>query len=425
MTFSELEVHPTLLENIQNLGFKEMFPVQKQSIPLALQGKDLVVQAKTGSGKTLAFAIPLCQKINPNDKYVQAIVLTPTRELAVQVHGEVHKISAGTGIKSVTVYGGTSMSHQIDALRKGAQIVVGTPGRIIDLMQRGELRFDGVKIAVLDEGDRMFDMGFKDDIEFILSTTPKSRQTLLFSATVPQEIEYLVRRNFNAPLSIKVGTIETDITQVDQFYIDCDFKDRFNKLCNLLVQGDIHQAIIFCNAKWECDKLARNLKRYEFKAMSIHGDLSQNQRDAAMDAFRSGNVQLLVATDIAARGLDISGVSHVINYHVPKDPTSYVHRIGRTARAGRPGNAITLLTPEEWESFRKIKGDFNLLIKPMEVEIKNDYYFQKHLEGGRGGPQDRRSFRGTSRGGGFRRREGRSSGGRFPYGYGYDTKSVE
>jgi ATP-dependent RNA helicase DeaD len=286
------------------------------------------------------------------------------------------------------------MNRQIQALRGGAQVVIGTPGRVIDLMQRGELHLDGVTISVLDEGDRMFDMGFKDDIEYILSTTPKEKQSMLFSATVPTEIQYLIERNFRNPKEVRIGDTSTDVTQVEQVYVDCDFKQRFNKLCNFLVQEQITQAIIFCNAKHECEKLARNLKRYEFKTMSLHGDLSQNQRDDAMDAFKDGKIQILCATDLAARGLDIDGVSHVINYDVPKETNNYVHRIGRTARAGRTGVAITFLLPEGWEFFRRITQDLKVEIKPIDVPVQREYWFRRDSEGGprgpyRGGPQRR------------------------------------
>lgn len=400
MVFSNLEIDSMFLENIKKQGFETMFPVQKESIPLALQGNDLVVQAKTGSGKTLAFAIPVCQKVDAQKREVQAIILVPTRELAVQVQEEFDKLTQGTRLKSVPVYGGTSINRQIQGIRSGSQIIVGTPGRVIDLIQRNELHLDGVSIAVLDEGDRMFDMGFKDDIEYILSRTPADKQSLLFSATVPTEIQYLIDRNFRNPKEVRVGDTSTDVTQVEQVYVDCDFKARFNKLCNYLVQEQIKQAIIFCNAKHECEKLARNLKRYDIKTMSLHGDLSQNQRDDAMDAFKEGKVQVLCATDLAARGLDIDGISHVINYDVPKETNNYVHRIGRTARAGRAGVAITFLLPEAWEFFRRITGDLKLDIKPIDIPVTKEYFFRRESDGGPRGPR-RGGFqqRGPSRGG--------------------------
>lgn len=419
MVFSKLEVNPMFLENIRKQGFEEMFPVQKEAIPLALQGDDIVVQAKTGSGKTFAFAIPLCNKIDTSKREVQAIVLTPTRELAVQVHEEIDKLCEGTKIRSVPVYGGSSMNRQIQGIRGGAQVIIGTPGRVIDLMQRGQLHLDGVRVAVLDEGDRMFDMGFKDDIEYILSKTPREKQSMLFSATVPSEIQYLIQRNFSNPKEIRIGEIQEDVTQVEQVYVDCDFKERFNKLCNFIAKENISQAIIFCNAKHECDKLARNLKRYGFGAMSLHGDLSQNQRDAAMEAFRNKEVKLLIATDLAARGLDIDGVSHVINYDVPKETNGYVHRIGRTARAGRTGMAITFLINEDWDAFRRITSDLRLQIQSLDIQIAQDYFFRRDMEGDNrrafGGRRDGRMGYGRDRrsrdfGGGDRRRDRRSGG---------------
>ena len=386
MSFDKLEINPVFLDNIRRMGFNEMFPVQRESIPQALRGEDLVVQAKTGSGKTLCFAIPVCERIDAQEKSVQALVLTPTRELAVQVHGEIEKLCEGSKIRSYPVYGGISLGPQIKAIHEGAQIIVGTPGRIMDLMRRGNLKFDFLKVAVLDEGDRMLDMGFRDDIEFILSATPKDRQTMLFSATVPPEINYLIEQNLDNPRKIRIGSIEKDVTQVDQFYVDCDFRNRFNRLCNLLVQENIQQAIIFCNTKWECDKLSRNLKRYDFRAVYLHGDLSQNQRDMAMADFRKGNMRFLVATDLAARGLDIEGISHVINYGVPKNTKDYVHRIGRTARAGEEGVAITFLMPESYDDFSRIKRELDLEVGPVVVEIRKDYYFENSSRGrGSGG----------------------------------------
>jgi ATP-dependent RNA helicase DeaD len=269
------------------------------------------------------------------------------------------------------------MGPQIRAIENGAHIIVGTPGRIMDLMRRGNLHFKNLKIAVLDEGDRMLDMGFRDDIEFILSETPEDRQTLLFSATVPPEIDFLIQRNLNNPRIIKVGKIESDITQADQYYIDCDYKARFNLLCNYIEQERIKQAIIFCNTKRECESLTRNLKKYGFKAHYLHGNLSQRQRDMSMERFREGNIKLLVATDLAARGLDIEGISHVINYDVPLNTKNYVHRIGRTARAGERGIAVTFLIDKFYEDFRRINKELRLNIEEIVVETSKTYHFER------------------------------------------------
>jgi ATP-dependent RNA helicase DeaD len=409
MKFEELDVDPVFLGNIQKMGFEEMFPVQKESIPQALQGKDLVVQAKTGSGKTIGFAIPLCEAIDAQQKSVQALVLAPTRELAVQVHGEIEKLCEGTKIWSHPVYGGVSLSPQIKAIENGTQIVVGTPGRIMDLMRRGNLRFKNLKVVVLDEGDRMFDMGFRDDIEFILSETPKNRQTMLFSATVPPEIEDLIQRNLNNPQTIRIGNVETDITQVDQYYIDCDYQTRFNILCNYIEKENITQAIVFCNTKRECENLTRNLKNYKFQVHYLHGDLSQKQRDRSMELFREGKIRILIATDIAARGLDIEGVSHVINYDVPIDSKNYVHRIGRTARAGEHGIAVTFLIDKFYDDFRKINKELRLQVEPLVVETTQTYYFKRNQSNSRGRTGGR--FRSGSRGSRYgNRRETRGRG---------------
>jgi ATP-dependent RNA helicase DeaD len=336
------------------LGFSKTFPIQAQAIEPLLNGRDVIGQAKTGTGKTAAYGIPMLERLAPDDYHVQGLVLVPTRELAVQVAGEINRIGKHTRFNALPIYGGQSILPQIRDLKRGVQIVVGTPGRIIDHLERGTLRLNQVKMLVLDEADRMLDMGFIEDIEFILNRTPRERQTCLFSATMPHEIIRLSRRYLKDPEEIIVSKDEIAIEEIDQSYYLVDNYGKFDILCDLLNDGTIHQAIIFCKTKWGTARLADMLRSNHCDAEEIHGDLSQAQRDRVMSAFRKGRIQLLVATDLASRGLDITGVSHVINYDLPLDPLSYFHRIGRTARAGGSGTAITFVTYGEQENFHRI-----------------------------------------------------------------------
>ena len=355
-----------LQKAILELEWEEPTPVQEQVIPLARAGTDLMAQAQTGTGKTGAFAIPIIEKLHPS-KRIQCLVLTPTRELAIQVAGDFGDIGKYSGIRTVPIYGGQSINVQTEKIRRGVEIVVGTPGRLMDLMRRGELSFGDVKFLVLDEADRMLDMGFIDDIEWILQQVPKNRQTMLFSATLPDTIKELARRYMRAPREVIVSSESLTVPQTEQVYINVGRKNKLWALCRILDIEKPQLAMVFCSTKRMVDMLADKLSAYGYSADGIHGDLTQTARDKVMAKFRSGKLRILIATDVAARGLDIEDVSHVINYDVPENPEDYVHRIGRTARAGKSGRAITFVTKEEQHLVRAIESFGRTKIEHNEV----------------------------------------------------------
>jgi len=344
-----------LLKATKELEWEEPTPVQEQVIPLAVAGQDLMAQAQTGTGKTGAFAIPIIGKLQEN-KRIQCLVLTPTRELAVQVAGDFGDLSKHTQIRTVAIYGGQSINVQTDKLKRGVEVVVGTPGRLMDLMRRGELSFDGVRFLVLDEADRMLDMGFIDDIEWILERVPKDRQTMLFSATLPEQIRELAQRYMRRPREIMVSQDSLTVPQTEQVYINVGRKNKIWALCRILDIEKPQLAMVFCSTKKMVDMLSHKLRAYGYAADGIHGDLSQASRDKVMGKFRSGKLRILIATDVAARGLDIPDVTHVINYDIPENPEDYVHRIGRTARAGKTGKAVTFVSKEEQHLVKAIES---------------------------------------------------------------------
>ena len=368
-TFDKLKISPELKRAIKDMGIFEMFPIQLEAIPKILKGVDVIGQAQTGTGKTLAFAIPIIERIDTSSKNVQAIVITPTRELAVQVSNEVKKLGKYKGVKVLSVYGGVSIDRQAEILSKGVHVVVGTPGRLIDQIQRGNLKLNKVKILVLDEADRMLDMGFIEDIRTILQETPKSRQTLLFSATMPEAILNLAKDYMKEHEVIKVSEDELTVEGINQLYCKVDYRHKMDALKYILNHEKIKSAIIFCNTKVSVDKVVYVLRRMGFKADAIHGNFSQARRNKVLSGFREKKFNILVATDVAARGLDIKGVSHVINYNVPRDPKDYVHRIGRTARAGKKGVAITLVTDRDMEFFKNVEWYIDMKIKEMKCEL--------------------------------------------------------
>ncbi len=333
--FGELELDPRIVDGLVDMGFEEPTPIQQLAVPLVLSGHDIIGQAQTGTGKTAAFGIPLCQKIDFRMRGVQAIIITPTRELAIQVGEEISKIGRYRRIRALPIYGGQSIDRQIRSLRQGVQVVVGTPGRLLDHLRRQTLKLEHVNLVILDEADEMLDMGFIDDIEDILRHTPATRQTLLFSATMPEEITRLAHRYMTEPRYVTVSKANLTVPQIEQVFYEAPEKHKLEALCRLLDITEIAQGIVFCRTKRGVDELVAGLQARGYTAVSLHGDLSQQQRNTVMRQFRSGEVELLVATDVAARGLDIEGVSHVINYDIPQDPEFYVHRIGRTGRAGR------------------------------------------------------------------------------------------
>jgi ATP-dependent RNA helicase DeaD len=354
MNFEDFSLSKDTMKSISEMGFEEPTPIQVSTIPLILSGRDIVGQAQTGTGKTAAFGIPIAE-IDHKGKKPFAVILEPTRELAVQVAQEIHKIGKYKKISVLPVYGGTSIERQIKALQRGVNVVVGTPGRVIDLLRRKKLSLSEIEMAVLDEADEMLDMGFIDDIETILKSTPLERQTLLFSATIPQVIMNIAKRYMKVPEKILANKKEMVIPKIRQIFYEVGNENKINALTRLLDVEDPQLAIVFCHTKREVDDVSMKLTESGYNAGAIHGDYTQARRDEVMKKFKGGTLDILVATDVAARGLDIKDVSHVINYGIPQNPDSYVHRIGRTGRAGRTGIAITLITPREYKHLRLIE----------------------------------------------------------------------
>jgi ATP-dependent RNA helicase DeaD len=346
-TFHELGLSNELMKAISRMGFEETTPIQAETIPLSLQNKDVIGQAQTGTGKTAAFGIPLIEKVDVKNEAIQGLVVAPTRELAIQVSEELYKIGAVKRVRVLPIYGGQDIERQIRALKKRPHIIVGTPGRIIDHINRKTLRLDNVHTVVLDEADEMLNMGFIDDIEAILSNVPEKRQTLLFSATMPEPIRRIAERFMNEPQIVKVKAKEMTVPNIQQYYLEVQEKKKFDILTRLLDIQAPELAIVFGRTKRRVDELAEALNLRGYAAEGIHGDLSQAKRLSVLRKFKEGSIEILVATDVAARGLDISGVTHVYNFDIPQDPESYVHRIGRTGRAGKTGVAMTFVTPRE------------------------------------------------------------------------------
>lgn len=345
--FNELNLSADLLAEIEKAGFVEASPIQEQTIPLALEGKDVIGQAQTGTGKTAAFGLPTLEKIRTEEATIQALVIAPTRELAVQSQEELFRFGRSKGVKVRSVYGGLSIEKQIKALKSGAHIVVGTPGRLLDLIKRKALKLQDIETLILDEADEMLNMGFLEDIEAIISRVPENRQTLLFSATMPDAIKRIGVQFMKEPEHVKIAAKELTTELVDQYYIRVKEQEKFDTMTRLMDVEQPELAIVFGRTKRRVDELTRGLKIRGFRAEGIHGDLDQNKRLRVLRDFKNGNLDVLVATDVAARGLDISGVTHVYNYDIPQDPESYVHRIGRTGRAGKSGQSITFVSPNE------------------------------------------------------------------------------
>jgi ATP-dependent RNA helicase DeaD len=360
-TFQDLGLSAVILKALKENGFEVPFPIQKAAIPLVLKGVDVIGQAHTGTGKTAAFALPILTKTNRNGR-IQSLILVPTRELALQVTKEINKFAKYTGIKTLAIYGGQSIGLQYNQLRKGIQIVVATPGRLIDHIKQNSIRLDEVKIVVLDEADRMLDMGFIDDIKFILFYVSENRQTCLFSATMPPEIRRVTQEYMRDAKEVMLNQ-ELSLDTIDQSYLILREKEKFKHLCNFVRNRDKKQTIVFAATKLRAQRLANDLKQEGFRAITIHGDLSQRDRDSAMYKFKKGNEDILVATDIAARGIDVPAVGHIINYDVPFEPLIYFHRIGRTARAGTTGKAISLVSQDR-------VGDFHRILRRTEKPIR-------------------------------------------------------
>jgi ATP-dependent RNA helicase DeaD len=431
-SFKELELRPQILRGVDEAGFEKPFPIQQLAIGPLLAGRDIIGQAKTGSGKTAAFGLPMLQAIDTARNEVQALVLAPTRELAVQIRDEIQRLGAYTGVRVLTIYGGQSINVQLDHLRRGVHVVVGTPGRVIDHIKRGTLDLRRTKYVVLDEADTMLDMGFIEDIEFILDSIPQPRQMSLFSATMPQRIMDIAARHMKNPEKILVSADEPSADTLEQYYAVTGYDDKLQTLVDIIETERPASAIVFARTKYGAHKLARELQKRYFNAVPLHGDLSQNQRDHSMRLFRDAKADILVATDVASRGLDISQVEAVINYDVPQDPLLYFHRVGRTARAGEGGRAFTLVSGDEQSDFERILSLSKAPIYPLrKQDAEHQFYIpakttitaiqdSRYSSGGRGGGY-RGGYRGRGggfghgRGGGHRGNGGgrRSGGGRY------------
>ncbi|MCC6675989.1 MAG: DEAD/DEAH box helicase [Phycisphaerales bacterium] len=364
-SFADLGVRNSVLTALEAMGFKQPTAIQAQLIPVALSGKDVLGQAKTGTGKTAAFAIPLlctCQKDVP----FQALILAPTRELAIQITSEIDDLGRNTPIHATTVYGGQRVAAQATKLKTGSEIIVGTPGRVMDMLERGLLHFRNIKFAVLDEVDRMFDIGFRDDIRRILEQCPKERQTIFVSATISKEIEALARRHMREPEKIVTSAGSLTVSLVKQKHLTVNPWDKKRLLVHLLTHEEPALTIVFCRLKRTVDELTRLLNHKGIEAHAIHGDMPQGKRNTTMAKLRSGQLAVLVASDLASRGIDVDGISHVINYDLPDDPDLYVHRIGRTARAGREGVAWALVTPSQGDLLTQIEVLINAEIPKLD-----------------------------------------------------------
>jgi len=354
MTFEDFSLSRETMLAVSEMGFEEPTPIQVSAIPLILGGQDIIGQAQTGTGKTAAFGIPMVEKCRKGKKPF-ALILEPTRELAVQVAQELNKLGKYRGVNVLPVYGGRSIDNQIHVLKRGVDIIVGTPGRVIDHMRRKTISLSDIRMVVLDEADEMLNMGFIEDIEFILRATPLERQTLLFSATMPQPIRSIAKKYMMTPETVRVSTEDIIIPKIRQIFYEVREGEKIHALSRLLDTEEPGLAIIFCHTKREVDEVSQQLGQMGYNAGALHGDFTQSRRDEVMMRFKSGLLDMLVATDVAARGLDIQNVTHVINYSIPQNPESYVHRIGRTARAGKSGIAITLVTPREYRHLRLIE----------------------------------------------------------------------
>lgn len=356
MSFSQFELHPDLLKAVHRMGYEEPTPIQQQAIPIAMSGRDLIGCAQTGTGKTAAFALPILNKLHPVRRaQIRALILTPTRELAAQIYEVLQGLTAHTKIYTAAIYGGVGMPPQERALRLGTDVIVATPGRLLDLIKRGVGRFDGLEVLVLDEADRMLDMGFLPDVKRIISHLPQQRQTMLFSATMPAEILQLSRQILQDPATVQIGRQSKPAEGISQSAYPVAQHLKADLLLTLLEAEAMESVLVFARTKVRTERLARHLKESGHKAALIHGDRTQGQRLAALEGFRERSYRILVATDIAARGLDIDGISHVVNFDVPMTPEDYVHRIGRTARAKAVGKALTLVAPGEEEFLTAIQ----------------------------------------------------------------------
>ena len=371
LSFEELGLKKQILKSIKEAGFTAPSPIQAAAIPVILNGKDIVGQAHTGTGKTAAFGLPALSNMH-NQGGVELLVITPTRELATQVSDELFRFGRNMGIRTVTIFGGSSYNRQIDLIKRGASVVVATPGRLLDILKKGMLDSFAPSMVVLDEADEMLDMGFLDDINEIFSYLPTERQTLLFSATMPQPIKTLANRILQEPEFISITKGETTNADIEQLYYVIDESERDDAIIRLMDSETTQKSVVFCRTKSEVDRLSNVLSNAGYLANGLHGDMEQRQRENVIKGFKNNSVKVLVATDVAARGIHVNNISHVFNYHIPFDPESYVHRIGRTGRAGTKGKAITLLTPLEFKELQRIKAKVGTTMEHAFVPSKND-----------------------------------------------------
>ncbi len=375
--FAEYEIKKELLDSLNKMGFLEPTEVQQKAIPIILQGKDIVVRSRTGSGKTGAFLIPIINKSN-RENYVTSLIITPTRELALQIFDVTQQMGTSSGIRPVVVYGGVSIENQIRKIKNRANMVIGTPGRIIDLMKRKVLSFEHVKFLVLDEADTMLDLGFIEDIEYIISQTSTSRQNMLFSATIPDKILSLANTFMNSPEYLKIGNdTEITVSSISNNFTVCENGNKVSTLLAYLNEYNPRKAIIFTEQKSSASTLSDILKQYNHYATVMHGDLTQAQREKALSKFRNG-AKLLIATNVAARGLDISDISHIINFDAPSEPNMYVHRVGRSARMGKDGNALTIVEHNEIEIIKNIENSLDIRMNPIKVD-ENSFSTVKNI----------------------------------------------
>ena len=390
MKCEQLNIDAKLLKKLQEQEFKELTLIQERCIPEIIQGKDVVGQAETGSGKTLAFCLPILNKIVPG-RGLQALVLTPTRELCVQVTDVFKDFGKTLGIHTTSVYGGVSIGPQIYGIRT-SEIVIGTPGRMLDHLRRGTIDLRNIRILVLDETDKMFEMGFVDDVEEIIRHIPQQRQLLMFSATISEEVYRLARKHLKHPMIVKTQSY-VDHSKLKQIYYDIyEQNQKFSLLVHLLNSNTDGLSIVFCGTRRESDAVSKNLARQGINASAIHGGMKQQKRSSSLDALKTQKTKVLVATDVAARGLDIKNVTHIYNYDVPKTPTEYVHRIGRTARAGANGAAITLLTERDHDNFRRVQSNDDFQIERADIPEFRKIPFMRRFE-----PRNHHQFRGPSR----------------------------
>lgn len=373
LRFEELNICPEMIRAVEDMGFEEMTPIQAQSIPVMMSGADLIGQAQTGTGKTAAFGIPLLQKVDPENRKLQALILCPTRELAIQVAEELRNLAKYMhGIKILPIYGGQDINRQIRSLKGGVQIIIGTPGRVMDHMSRHTIRLKDLKVAVLDEADEMLNMGFREDIETILKDTPEDRQTVLFSATMPRAILDIAGTYQKNSVHVKVVKKELTVPNIEQYYYEVRPKNKDEVLCRLLDLYAPKLSLIFCNTKKKVDELVLELQNRGYFAEGLHGDLKQMQRDRVMQGFRDGNTDILVATDVAARGIDVDDVEAVFNYDLPQDDEYYVHRIGRTGRAGKTGKSFTFIVGREAYKLKDIERYCKTKIRAQPIPSLDD-----------------------------------------------------